>query len=138
MRISRKSARRRQTITLNLASMIDVTFLLLLYFLVTTVLARPEDRLNPSLQTRSESAAGPTSDFQPQIVEVLLVEGAPGFRLGTQILRDKASLTAAMEPLPKSTGLFVHVFGDAPIWAVAAAFQAGHDVGFEQVTYVVE
>ena len=138
MRISRKSARRRQTITLNLASMIDVTFLLLLYFLVTTVLARPEDRLNPSLQTRSESAAGPTSDFQPQIVEVLLIEGVPGFRLGTQILRDKASLTAAMEPLPKSAGLFVHVFGDAPIWAVAAAFQAGHDVGFEHVTYVPE
>ena len=138
MRIRSKSARRRQTITLNLASMIDVTFLLLLYFLVTTVLARPEDRLNPSLQTRSESAAGPTSDFQPQIVEVLLIEGVPGFRLGTQILRDKASLTAAMEPLPKSAGLFVHVFGDAPIWAVAAAFQAGHDVGFEQVTYVVE
>ncbi len=138
MRISRKSARRRQTITLNLASMIDVTFLLLLYFLVTTVLARPEDRLSPSLQTRSESAAGPTSDFQPQIVKVLMVEGAPAFQLGSQILRDKASLTAEMEPLPKSAGLFVHVFGDAPIWAVVAAFQAGHDVGFEQVTYVPE
>ncbi len=67
-----------------------------------------------------------------------MVEGAPAFRLGSQVLRDKASLTAAMEPLPKSAGLFVHVFGDAPIWAVAAAFQAGHDVGFEQVTYVVE
>ena len=125
-------------ITLNLASMIDVTFLLLLYFLVTTVLARPEDRLSSSLQTRSESAAGPTSDFQPQIVEVLMFEGAPAFRLGTQIMRDKASLAAAMKPLPKSAGLFVHVFGDAPVWAVAAAFQAGHDVGFEQVTYVPE
>ena len=138
MKIGRKSTRRRQTITLNLASMIDVTFLLLLYFLVTTVLARPEDRLSSSLQTRSESAAGPTSDFQPQIVEVLMIEGAPAFRLGSQIMRDKASLAATMKPLPKSAGLFVHVFGDAPIWAVAAAFQAGHDVGFEQVTYVPE
>ncbi len=125
-------------VSLNLASMIDVTFLLLLYFLVTTVLARPEDRLSSSLQTRSESAAGPTSDFQPQIVDVLMLEGRPAFRLGPQVLRDKASLTSVLRPLPKSAGLFVHVFDDAPIGAVAAAFQAAKDSGFKQVTYVPE
>ncbi len=131
-----KRSRRRSTITLNLASMIDVTFLLLLYFLVTTVLARPEDRLSPSLQTKSESSAGPTSDFQPQIVDVLRIDGQPVFRLGVRVFRDKASLAAALRPLPKSAGLFVHVFDDASVGAVAAAFQAGKDVGFEQVTYV--
>lgn len=137
MRIHRKSSRRRQTVTLGLASMIDVTFLLLLYFLVTTVLALPEDRLSPSLQTRTEGAAGPTSDFQPQIVEVRLLDGSPAYQLGAQVLRDKPSLVAALKPLPKSAGLFVHVFNDAPVGAVAAALQAGRDVGFEQVTYVV-
>ena len=125
-------------VTLNLASMIDVTFLLLLYFLVTTVLARPEDRLSSSLQTRSESAAGPSSDFQPQIVDVLLLDGRPAFRLGPQVLRDKASLTSVLRELPKSAGLFVHVFDDVPIGAVAEALQAGKDSGFEQVTYVPE
>ncbi len=123
-------------VTLNLASMIDVTFLLLLYFLVTTVLARPEDRLSSSLQTRSESAAGPTSDFQPQIVDVLQLDGRPAFRVGRQVLRDKASLSAVLRPLPKSAGLFVHVFDDATVGAVAEAFQAAMDSGFEQVTYV--
>ena len=43
--------------------MIDVTFLLLLYFLVTTVLSLPEDRLSPTLQSSADSSAGPTSDF---------------------------------------------------------------------------
>ena len=136
MRLQHKRAQRRQMVTLNLASMIDVTFLLLLYFLVTTVLARPEDRLSPTLQTRSESAAGPTSDFQPQIVDVLRIDGQPAFRMGAQIFRDRASLTAVLKPLPKSAGLFVHVFDDASVGMVAAAFQAGKDVGFEQVTYV--
>lgn len=136
MRMRRKKSRRRPNVTLNLASMIDVTFLLLLYFLVTTVLARPEDRLSSSLQTRSESAAGPTSDFQPQIIDVLQLDGRPAFRVGRQVLRDKASLTSVLRPLPKSAGLFVHVFDDAPVSAVAAAFQAGKDAGFEQVTYV--
>ena len=82
--------------------MIDVTFLLLIYFIVTTVLARPEDRLSPTLQTERETVDAQMSDFQPQIVEVLMIEGAPAFRLGTQIMRDKASLAAAMKPLPKS------------------------------------
>ncbi len=130
------SRRRRQPIQLNLASMIDVTFLLLLYFLVTTVLALPEDRLSPSLQTESDSAAGPTADFEPQIVEVVLVDGAPAYRLGTELMRDKASLVAALKRLHKPSGLFVKVFDEVPVGAAAAAIQAGRDAGFEQVTYV--
>ena len=53
--------------------MIDVTFLLLLYFMVTTVLAKPEDRLSPTLQTQRDSAVSSASDFQPQIVEVMRI-----------------------------------------------------------------
>jgi biopolymer transport protein ExbD len=116
--------------------MIDVTFLLLLYFLVTTVLAKPEDRLSPALQTRSENAAGPTADFQPQIVEVLMLDGAAAWRLGTEVFRDKWTLTEALRPLHKPGGLFVKVFDQAPVGAAAAALQAGRDAGFEQVTYV--
>ncbi len=136
MRIRHRTSRKRQTVTLNLASMIDVTFLLLLYFLVTTVLARPEDRLSPTLQTQSESAAGPTADFQPQILDVLMSEGAPVYRLGTQIIADRAALLPALEALHKPAGLFIQVFDDVPVGAAAAAFQAGRDAGFEQVTYV--
>jgi len=133
---TRTRTRRRQTFELNLTSMIDVTFLLLLYFLVTTVLAEPEDRLSPTLQTRSESASGPTSDFQPQIVEVLMVDGAPAWRVGAELARDAASLRAILDRLHKPSGLFVKVYDDPPVAAAATALQAGRDVGFEQVTYV--
>ncbi len=136
MWIRHRTNRRRQTVTLNLASMIDVTFLLLLYFLVTTVLASPEDRLSPALQTRSENAAGPTSDFQPQILDVVMVDGAPAWRLGGQVIRDRRSLVDALARLHKPAGLFIRVYDDVPVGAAATAFQAGHDAGFEQVTYV--
>ena len=136
MRIRHRTLRKRQTITLNLASMIDVTFLLLLYFLVTTVLARPEDRLSPTLQTQSDNAAGPTVDFQPQILDVLMSEGVPVYRLGTQIIADRAALVHALQPLHKPAGLFIQVFDDVPVGTAVAAFQAGRDAGFEQVTYV--
>jgi len=136
MRITRKSTRRRDTITLNLASMIDVTFLLLLYFLVTTVLALPEDRLSPSLRADAETAAGPDSDFQPQIVEVRLVNGAAAYMVGTEVFRDRQALTTALEPLHKASGLFVKVYDDASVAAAATAIQAGRDAGFEKLTYV--
>jgi biopolymer transport protein ExbD len=116
--------------------MIDVTFLLLLYFLVTTVLAMPEDRLSPSLRSSAETSAGPDSDFQPQIVEVRQLEGATAYRLGTEVFRDRQALTDALEPLPKQSGLFVKVFDDVPVAAAAAAIQAGRDAGFERLTYV--
>jgi biopolymer transport protein ExbD len=136
VRLTRRSSWRRETIVLNLASMIDVTFLLLLYFLVTTVLAQPEDRLSPSLRADAEAEAGPDADFQPQVVEVRLVEGAAAFRLGAQVFRDRQALTTALEPLHKPSGLFVKVFDEVPVAAAAAAIQAGRDAGFERLTYV--
>ena len=136
MRTRHRTDRRRQAISLNLASMIDVTFLLLLYFLVTTVLATPEDRLSPSLLTKSDSAVGPSADFQPQVVEVRTIDGQPAYRLGTKVLADRAELTAALQRLHKPAGLFVKVYGDVPVGFAAAALQAGRDAGFEQVTYV--
>lgn len=116
--------------------MIDVTFLLLLYFMVTTVLAKPEDRLSPTLQTQRDSAVSRASDFQPQIVEVMRIDDAPGYRLGTGIFRDKAALTAALRGLPKAPGVFINVHDDVDVAHAVAAVQAARDAGFEQVTYV--
>lgn len=137
MRIrARQSSRRASRITLNLASMIDVTFLLLIYFMVTMVLTTTEDRLSPTLQTQQENASGAASDFQPQVVEVRLLDGAPAYRMGTRIFRDRAALLAAVQPLPKEPGLFVNVFDQVPVGFAVAAMQVARDAGFEQVTYV--
>ncbi len=137
MRVRRRRTRRRlEGITLNLVSMIDVTFLMLIYFMVTTVLAQTEDRLSPSLQTRSEESAGPTSDFQPQIVDVLLVDQTPAYRIGEAVLRDRTALLGALERLYRPAGLFVRVSDGVSVEFVAAAIQSARDAGFEQVTYV--
>jgi len=116
--------------------MIDVTFLLLLYFLVTTVLSLPEDRLSPTLQSTAETSAGPASDFQPQIVEVRLLNGTPAYLLGTEVFRNRSDLTSALEPMHKPSGLLVKVFDEVSVAAAATAIQAGRDAGFERLTYV--
>jgi biopolymer transport protein ExbD len=126
----------RERITLNLASMIDVIFLLLIYFMVTTIIAPPEDRLSPTLQTRQENATGPATDFQPQVVEVRRGPSGPEYRLGTRVIPDRAGLRQAMEPLMKSEGVFIKVYDQVPVGFAVAAIQVARDVGFEKVTYV--
>lgn len=132
----RPSRRRLERITLNLVSMIDVTFLLLIYFIVTTVLARPEDRLSPTLQTERETVDAQMSDFQPQIVEVLIVDGAPAYRVGTRVLRTRTELRVALGGLPKTEGVFIKVFDEVSVGFAVGAVQTARDAGFEQVTYV--
>ena len=116
--------------------MIDVTFLLLIYFMVTTVLAKQEDRLSPTLQTESESASGEQSDFQPQIIMVMNIDGTPGYQLGPSVYREKKALSEALAGLPKTAGVFVHVHNQVPVGFAVAAIQAARDAGFDQVTYV--
>ncbi|MHC4989435.1 MAG: ExbD/TolR family protein [Planctomycetota bacterium] len=132
----RKRSLTTERITLNLASMIDVIFLLLIYFMVTTVLARPEDRLSPTLQTRQESQAGPSSDFQPQIVEVRRGANGPEYRLGTRVIPTRQELEQVLVGLPKEAGVFIQVHDQVPVGFAVAAVQISRDVGFEKVTYV--
>jgi biopolymer transport protein ExbD len=136
MRVRHRPTRSRlERITLNLVSMIDVTFLLLIYFLLTTVFVQPEDRLSPLLQVRREAAAA-ASDFQPQVIDVIVHEGAPAYRLGSRLIRDRSELAAAIDPLLRAEGLFVQVHENVPVGFAVAAIQIARDAGFEPVTYV--
>lgn len=137
MRIkSRANRRRNQRLALNMSSMIDCTFLLLAYFLLTVVIIQPEDQLSPNLRADRSAASGAASDFQPQIVDVQLLEAGPVYRLGEREFRDRDSLTAALTDLPKDAGLFVRVHAGPTVGFAAAAMQAGRDSGFDKVTYV--
>ena len=137
MRIRRAPSRRGlDRITINLASMIDVSFILLFYFLVAAMFEDPENRLSTGLQTQSANAATPTGDFQSQVIEVRMVENQPAYKIGQHVCRDRASLAAALAPLPKSQGAFVKVFDHVAVGFAVAAVQIAHDAGFEQVTYV--
>ena len=69
----KKSRRNINKGVVNMSSMIDVTFLLLIYFLVTTVLTPPEDELNPALEVQ-EGAGESSDELEPQIVDVIYKE----------------------------------------------------------------
>jgi len=136
MRFGGRASRRASgRITLNLASMIDVTFLLLMYFMVTMVVLANEDFLSPTLKTES-SSAGEASDFQTQQLDVRVIDGAPAYQLGTRVMRDRAALRERLAQLPKSVGLLVRVSDGVDVQFAVSAIQIARDAGFEQVTYV--
>jgi biopolymer transport protein ExbD len=132
MRFQRKTDDRKPEISL--ASMIDVTFLLLAYFVITSGSGVNESKLSPNLRVQQGSEV--QDDLEPQVLEVLRVDGVPVFRLGSVDLATRAELVAALDPLPREKGLFVRVHAGVEVAAAAAAIQCARDAGFEAVTYV--
>ena len=119
----------------NLSSMIDVTFLLLVYFIVTTVLATPEDLLSPALKVE-EGTSLTQEDLEPQIIEVKMQNGAPVYAIGEHICSDRNSLIDVISTLPIEPGLIIRVGNEVPVGFAIAAIQIARDANFDKVTYV--
>jgi biopolymer transport protein ExbD len=125
---------KRRFALLPMTPMIDVVFLLLIYFMVTSSMTPSESRLTSALQ--AENKSGRAADLQPQIITVDLVDGQPAFIMGERLMRTKRELVELLRLLPKEGGVFVKVAGRAPVSATATALQACKDGGFAKVTYV--
>lgn len=116
--------------------MIDISFILLFYFLVASMLEDRENRLSTGLQTQSTNAASAAGDFQTQVIEVRRIDDRPAYKIGEHVCRDRVSLAAALQPLPKTQGAFVKVYDHVDVGFAVAAVQIARDAGFDQVTYV--
>ena len=120
--------------SLPMTSMIDVVFLLLIFFMVTANFSDREKELRSTLATEGPGAE---TVLEPQIVDVS-ADGAGGavFRIGGNAVSTRGELVAVLELLPKAPGVIVRVESGAPVWAAAAALQAADRAGFEKRTYV--
>jgi len=133
-----RAPRRRSLdqVPLNLASMIDVTFLLLIYFMVSTVLAPDERTLDTAIRQEREGASADARDFVPQRITVTAEGGEPAWELGRRRITDRAELERLVGRLPTEAGMVVEVHGGVPVEVAVAALQVARDAGFEEVSYV--
>ena len=93
----------RKIARLPLIGMIDVFFLLLVYFIVSTTLAQPEDELAAALRQQTENAS--VSDLQPQSVEVKRADLDVVYVIGGRTVKSQEELTAILRELPKEAGV---------------------------------
>ncbi len=119
---------------LPLTSMIDVVFLLLVYFLVTSSFKEPERDLSSSVQ--GEGGGVSASELQPQIVDVVRTADGVEYRIGSRVARSREELRAVLAALPRDAGVAIRARRDAPIGAIATAMQVAQDEGYVKRSYV--
>lgn len=134
MRFTPRGRRTHNETRLNITPMIDVVFLLLIFFIVTTTFIDPESSLDPLIKTTD--AASAARYLEPQIVRVERLNNTPVYHLGELVISDQKSLTRTLSSLPREPGIFVQVTNDISVDFAVAALQAARDAGFEKVTYV--
>ncbi len=130
-----KADQHDKTIRLPMTSLIDVVFLLLIYFMVTASFNARENRLASALQSDQEGS-GRASDLQPQILSVSMEGELVVYRIGERMFTSRGPLVETLSRLHKDTGVFVKVSNGAPVEAAAIAIQSCKDAGFRKVTYV--
>lgn len=132
------SQRRKATkVELGMTSMIDVVFLLLIFFMTTSSFFRTERNLDPAIRVERRSASAAANDLQPAIVEVVRSGERFVYRLGTREFASADELGEVLQQFDnKSEGAFVRVADEAPFGMAAAAVQACKSARFVPVSYV--
>ena len=136
MKLSSQRANRSTKIELSMSSMIDVVFLLLIFFMVTTSFRKTERELDPAVKTQQKSSAA-ESDFEPVIVEVVRAGSGTVFRLGTATYDSDTELVGMLKQFDrKQDGAYVKVSDAAEFGFAARAMQACKTAGFSAVSYI--
>ncbi|MGI9516922.1 MAG: ExbD/TolR family protein [Pirellulaceae bacterium] len=130
MRLSRFRPTSDQALELSTAAMIDVVFLLLIFFLVTTTFNTPERQLEPSIRER-ESAESTNANVGPAVVDVLRESSVAIYQFGQTKTSNLQTITELLQRWPdKSRGAIVRLADDAPFGMAAQAVNACRQAGF--------
>jgi biopolymer transport protein ExbD len=133
----RLTSRRGSKIELQMTSMIDCVFLLLIFFMATSSFHQTERELDPAVKV--QRAAGKSAgDIGPAVIDLVRSSSGPFvYKLGGRELATAAELTAVLTQLDnKLEGAVVRVADEAPFDMAADAIQACKSAGFSLVSYV--
>jgi biopolymer transport protein ExbD len=122
---------------LSMTSMIDVVFLLLIFFIVTTTFVRPEREIISAIKVNEKQATASDSNLEPAIVDVIMQNSQAIFRIGAVRTNDLSEVRKMLDGFENKTeGAFVRVAGNVPYESAAQAIGACHASGFSSVSYL--
>ncbi len=120
-----------------MTSMIDVVFLLLIFFVASSQFRPTERNLDPTIEFRRAAAAEKASELEPIVIEVFEDQGVAAFRLGGRTCSTATDLVQVLAALPsRENGVFVRVADRVPFGAAAEVIQICRSTGFSLVSYV--
>ncbi|MEQ1902996.1 MAG: biopolymer transporter ExbD [Pirellulaceae bacterium] len=122
-----------------MTSMIDIVFLLLIFFLATTTFIKSEKQLSAAINIESESAAVQAVDLEPAVVSLARIDGVVTYRFGILTTSDEMEIAKALKQFRlKTGGAFIKAGPGIPFEIVARLISLCKMAGFQQVTYVPE
>ena len=137
MKLSSRKVQRETKIELSMTSMIDVVFLLLIFFMTTASFVKTERNLDSAIKVRQRSASASARDLEPAIVEVTQAAAGFVYKVGEREIESDTELTDLLKQFDnKADGAFVRVSAEAPFRMAATAIQSCKSAGFGVVSYV--
>ena len=136
MRLTSRSGRHSSRIELQMTSMIDVVFLLLIFFMVTASFIKTERQLDPAIRVQRAAASQSRTQLEPAIVEVVRGQDRFVYRLGGREFDSLDELTRVLRQFENKQDAFVRAADEAPFDMAAAAIQACKAAKFISVSYV--
>ncbi len=129
--------RPRERIEINLTALIDVVFLLLIFFMVSTTFDRFSE-----LQIQLPEADGEVSESQPELLELVIdAEGRYYIDrqqvLNTELETLKRAL-GKVAPESRDVPLVINADARTPHQSVITAMDAARQVGLVQISFVIK
>ena len=135
--VLRKRGPHRQEPELQMAPMIDVVFLLLIFFMVTATFRQFETQMR-SAMTEQTPSLGPNAraDFENVLIDIRQVAGQVVYACGQNRCRSLGELRRLVRALPVQGDVFVRAEPNVPVDHPVAAIRIAKDAGFRQVCFV--
>lgn len=128
--------KQRTNLELSMTSMIDVVFLLLIFFIVATTFVRPERQILSAIKVNEKGDTAVTH-LEPAIVEITRSGEQSIFQIGAIRTNDLTEIKKVLEQFEnKSDGAFVRAAGNVPFESAAQAIGACKASGFAAVSYL--
>ena len=137
MKLSTRHRDTKSKIELSMTSMIDVVFLLLIFFLVTTTFQSPERQLQSNIKVEQQTAAQQSAQLEPAVIDVMTVNGQHVYKIGGLTTNSLEQLAKVLSSFPnKDDCAFVRVGEEVPFEMAAFAINQCKQAGFHVVSYI--
>lgn len=136
MKLSSRKSSRDKRIMLQMTSMIDVVFLLLIFFIVSASFIETERELKSAIQL---DKSGAPSNLEKVVIEIAAVGDGYVYRLGSEDYTSADELYDKLRRFParsKAEGAFIRVADGAPFDMPATAISLCHKARFISVSYI--
>lgn len=130
-------SRPRERIEINLTALIDVVFLLLIFFMVSTTFDRFSE-----LQIQLPEADGEVAESEPRVLELVIDAEGRYYLDREQVLNSELDTLkralAKRAPEARDQPLVINADARTPHQAVITAMDAARQIGLMQISFVIK